>query len=107
MPKIPDVTVVHKDTACDLYVDRYADNGRVALRLVERATGEPWARATTNLPDAPLGEGEVFIKDYAENEGMLAALELAGVVEATGLYETSGYVTVPVARLKVKLPSPE
>jgi hypothetical protein len=40
----------------------------------------------------------VWIKDYAENEGMLASLVAAGVVEATGRWAQAGFVTVPEAR---------
>ncbi|MEC9362388.1 MAG: hypothetical protein VYC42_04110 [Pseudomonadota bacterium] len=61
-------------------------NGRLALELVavgdeDCFAGEPIATATVNL-NAPLAAGEIFVKDYAENEGMLDALIHAGVVEA-------------------------
>lgn len=119
MFKIPGFTVTHKDTPCDLYVGRYADGGGVALQLVERATGEPWAKATANLPDdrRHLGPDEVFIKDYSENVGMMDALALAGVATDTGRRVVTGYVMAVVARLtpaftqlsvlKIDIPDPE
>lgn len=85
---------------CDVVFARYG-NGRIAIQLIT-ANGEPWARATVNLPAEPLGADEVFIKDYSENEGMLDVLVAAGVVEDTGVRVDSGWVTVPVARLLVK-----
>ena len=55
--------------------------------------------ATADLPEALLAPGEVFIKDHSENRGMLAALEQAGVVQATGAAVRSGFAEVPVAAL--------
>jgi hypothetical protein len=53
-------------------------NGSKALQLVS-VSGEPLATATVAL-DALPEEGNVFIKDWSENEGVLAALQDAGVV---------------------------
>ncbi|HTU17854.1 MAG TPA: DUF4313 domain-containing protein, partial [Gemmataceae bacterium] len=74
-------------------------NGRTALVLVDAKDREEVAVATVNLPEAPLKPGEVFIKDYSENEGMLAALEKAGIVQVTGETVRSGFVEVPVAKV--------
>jgi hypothetical protein len=59
------------------------------------------ATATTNLPGADLADGEVFIKDWSDNGGMLAALVAAKVVEPTGRTVKSGFVRVPACRLLV------
>ena len=93
--------VKFKDYDCELKFHRYA-NDRVALELVD-AEG-PVARVTVNLPDADLADGEVFVKDHSENEGMLAAMAAAGVLAPTGRVVASGYVTVPVAKLLVPVP---
>ena len=74
-------------------------NGRAALYLVDAQTRETVAVATADLPEAPLKSGEVFIKDHSENRGMLAALEQAGVVKATGAAVRSGFAEIPVAAL--------
>ena len=63
---------------CQVKVSKY-DNFRTALRLVT-LSGEPMCTATVNLPDRDLEINEVFIKDYSENEGVLGALQIAGVV---------------------------
>ena len=55
--------------------------------------------ATINLPDQPLEPGQVFIKDYSENAGMLAALEQAGFVKATGESIQAGFAQIPKASL--------
>lgn len=83
---------------CVLQTAQYG-NGRTALQLVDAEDGEPVATATVNLPDETLGENEVFIKDYAENEGMLKTLQDAGIVEPTGKVVASGFVAIPVCRL--------
>lgn len=84
----------------DCVVEKAAyPNGRPALVLMDARKGEQVTVATVNLPDVPAGPGEVFIKDYSENAGMLAALEDAGVVRATGETVRSGFVSVPRAAL--------
>ena len=68
---------------CNLRFGTYS-NGRVALMLVGAAgfedEGEPIAKCTVNLPDEPLEEGHVFIKDWNENVNMLDTLVQAGIV---------------------------
>src|SRR5690606_10426483 len=75
-------------------------NDRPALQLIDAEDGSPIATATVNLPDLPAGPNQVFIKDYSENEGMLAALVAEGVVKPTGQTVRSGYVEVPVCELQ-------
>jgi len=84
---------------CSLQFGNYG-NGRLSIQLADRH-GEPYGRATVNLPDEVLGEDEVFIKDYSENEGMLSALIEAGIVADTGRRVRTGYVEVPVCKLLV------
>ena len=84
---------------------RYSDNQRTAICLEDIETGEPYATATVNIPDIPLGPTEVLIKDYSENAGMLEALEVAGIVRRTGCYVRSGFVALPVCELLVDAPA--
>lgn len=72
--------VQFKDWQCVLEFKSYS-NKRIAIQLVDAEDGSPIATATVNLPDKELKEGEVFIKDWSENEGMLRALCVAKVVE--------------------------
>ena len=78
-------------------VPRFYDNGRHAILLVDAEDKEPIAKSTVNIPEATLGEHQVIIKDYSENEGMVRALIDAGIIEAEndGLV-TAGHCMVPI-----------
>jgi hypothetical protein len=95
------MTVQFKEWKCDIVWNKYADNGRTAIELVDADTGEPIARATTNLPHIGLGKDEVMIKDYSENEGMVDALADAGIIALPDAFVQSGFVKVPICRLRV------
>lgn len=84
---------------CELLFRQYG-NDRTALQLFSQTEG-PIAVATVNIPEIELASDEVIIKDCAENEGMLATLVAAGVVEDTGRMVTSEFVICPIARLLV------
>jgi hypothetical protein len=83
---------------CVVEKTRYP-NGRPALVLNDARDGEMFAVATVNLPDLPAGPNQVFIKDYSENEGMLAALEAAGIVRPLNVRARSEFVSVPICEL--------
>ncbi len=70
-------------------------NGVTALILNDAHTGEEVTVATVNLPGVRCGKNEVFIKDYSENDGILEALQAAGVVRATGGFVDSRFVRIP------------
>jgi hypothetical protein len=86
---------------CELRFQAYG-NGRQGIVLVDARDGQDVAVATVNVPGALLGEKQVLIKDYSENEGMLQALERAGIVKATGQTVRSGFATIPVCDLLVE-----
>ena len=90
--------VTFRGWKCRVDYAKYA-NGRTAMQLVDVNTGESVAMVTVNLPDAPLAEGYVFIKDWSENEGVLDALDRAGVVKATARVVPTGYVMANEARV--------
>lgn len=92
-------TVRFRDWDCIVEKRHYA-NGRPALQLVNASDGSPVATATVNMPDHPAGPNHVFIKDYSENEGMLAALIEAGVVRDMSMRIMSGFVEVPICELQ-------
>jgi len=71
-------------------------NARTALCFNEQ--GEPFGVATVNMPDQHLNPGEVFIKDWSENEPLVQAMLAAGWIELTGREVLSGYVAPKVAR---------
>lgn len=60
--------------------------------------GQSVAVATTNL-NVKLPKNTVLVKDYGENEGMLAWLHQNGVVGNVLGVVPSGFVTIPVVEL--------
>lgn len=84
---------------CAVQKTYYGNNKRTALQLFDVTDGQPVATATVNIPEVELKENEVLIKNYSENEGMLEALERAGIVWRTGESVSNGRVTIPVAKL--------
>lgn len=95
---------------CGAYETRYPDHAGGG-RAIVLAHGDPEAGrdedhemlavATVNVRGVSetLPGDRVVIKDYSENEGMLAALVEAGVVEDTGERAAFGYVSAPIVRI--------
>lgn len=92
-------TVWFQGSQLSVVLRAYA-NGRPALQLVT-PDGEPYATATVNLPEQECPPGFVFVKDYAENAGLLEALVSAGVVDPPVAERRAGFAVVPVCRLLV------
>jgi len=86
---------------CKLSFAKYG-NGRTAIQLLDVTDDSVVAVATTNLPDVTIANNEVIIKDYSENEGMIAALRNAGVITNPTRFIHTGFTKVPVCALLVK-----
>jgi len=82
---------------CLAVLGRYS-NKRLEIQLVSAKDSEPIATATVNLPDEQLEEDEVCIKDYSENEGVLASLIKAGVISEPVRFTGSGFVSIPICK---------
>jgi hypothetical protein len=93
--------VKFKKWNCYVEFNRYSQNDRVAIQLVEKDSHDPIAMATVNIDEVPVGEDECLIKDYSENEGVLEALEKAGVVKFTGKTFKSGWVDVHLCKILI------
>lgn len=76
---------------------RYSNN-RIGLQLFTDY-GEPFAKITVNLPDQPAPNDDLFIKDYSENELVVAKMVEMGWLVRTGERVQSGFVSVPIMRL--------
>lgn len=72
-------------------------NGRLAISFFDEEG--PYAKLTVNMPDDHLDPGEVFIKDWSENEPLALALLDAGWIEYTGREVQAGFAIAKVARL--------
>ena len=83
---------------CDVIVHHY-NNGRKALVLT--SAGEVVAYATVNLPNDPVDDDEVIIKDYSENEGMYDALLKAKIIGPALRRISTGFITCPVCKLLI------
>lgn len=79
------------------------ENGATALSLFDPVDGEPLAVATVNLPHEVPAPGNVFIKNYSENEGMVDTLVRAGVIGSPIRFLDAGYVTEGVAEATLLL----
>ena len=84
---------------------RYGHDQSEAWLYVDTDDGQPIATLTVCLDDPP-PDGHVYIKDYSENEGVLAALIEQGMVEDTGKRVPSGWVDVPLVKVLLD-PMPE
>lgn len=100
--KLP-VTVSFGGYTCNAYRTYYPEGGATAIYLTDISDDEPVATATVNVPEAnsQLGIGAVIIKDYSEGEGMMEALEEAGVAADTGKTIPIGFTEAKVARMLV------
>lgn len=90
-----------QDWDCTLKQSKYNNNNRIALELFDTQDGSPVAVATVNLSDEPLGENEVIIKNYSENEGMVTALIEAGIIGEVKRVISNGWVKFHVCDLLI------
>ncbi len=81
---------------CSVTITKYP-NGSPKLQLM--ADSLPVCTATTNVPNLTVPTGCVLIKDYAENNGVLDALIVAGIVSVPLSKVNTGYTTVNICKL--------
>lgn len=107
LTEIPLGTIVlgnHPYKDVTVRVEKYADLSGPAVQLYapdEELDGwiDQLATVSVNLHPLAPAPGCIWVKDYSENEGMLDQMEAAGLLARTGRTTTSGYVTVPEARM--------
>lgn len=85
------------------YNTKYANSKKniVALQLIDCTDQIPISTATINVPNEPLEEGEVIIKNYSENEGMYNELVRVGIISTFVRMVKLNYCDVPVCKLLV------
>lgn len=88
----------YKDYTVWLEKHKYS-NGRTALLLMDEE-GQV-ACATVNLPELNLHDGEVFIKTWSENEGMMEFLLDNNIIIDTGREVPTGFVVARVGKLLI------
>lgn len=99
---IKNLKIRFKEWDCLLGIDTYAISERIALLLVDAEDYEPIATATVNIPEVNLAEGEIIIKNYSENEGMVDALVKANVIHPTNRLVPCGYTVADVCKFTDK-----
>ena len=103
-------TVQFSEWKCFLQLAKYS-NDRLAIQLVSAEEnieeglflGEHIATSTVNLPNVEVAEDEIIIKDYAENEGMAQALEVAGYISPAIKTVQTGFTSAKIAKKTDKL----
>ena len=96
------MNVRYKQRDCVVNIMHYGNN-RPAIVLTT-VSGEPIAKASVNITCFRPEEGEVLIKDYGENEGILKCLTDARVVEPSGKELWTGDVKLHICKLLVPVP---
>lgn len=76
-------------------------NGRIALRYHDEM-GQPVATITTNIPTQPLDEGEVIVKNWTENEGILDYLVDEEILSEPDRHVRTGHVEAPVCDVLIE-----
>ena len=72
--------------------------GGIRIQLYDSTDGTPYATATTSIQE-DLKTGEVAIKDWSENEGILDFLVQNKIVKEPHRFVKSGYVKIPICEL--------
>lgn len=85
----------------DIYKSYYMSEPVVALMVCAQGTHEVLAKVTVNLSGYGTfpAEGNVFIKDYEENEGIRQALEDAEVLGPPLSHHPTGFAVVTEHKL--------
>ena len=94
MIRLP-ITFPMFDDEVALYVDKYSNNGRIAV-IAQNAQGEPYGVLSVNIPEETcLCDYEFFAKNYSENE------ELFRLALDTGMFECIGFCKgFPILKFK-------
>ena len=88
---LPAGTLVHRTT--------YAD-GNTCLAASD-AEGMPEGVLSVNLPETNINEEYVWIKDWAENEGVLNALIESKLVEDLNITQPTGFCEAHLVKLSM------
>jgi hypothetical protein len=71
-------------------------NGRPAIRLIDAEDGSSFGVLTVNIPEAELGDWEVIVKTWSENESLAKAAIASGRFKDTGRRVPTGWAEAQV-----------
>jgi hypothetical protein len=83
----------------DVHVTKYSINQSMCLMLIDPVTQEHMGTASSYIEDTILAPGQVCIKDYSENQGIMLALQEAGLISESLRYVRSGMARYPVVKV--------
>jgi hypothetical protein len=92
------VKVIFDEWDCYIEFGEYP-NGRTAIELINKEDGDSVLVASVNLPDEILNSGEIAIKNYSENTGVMELLINTGVISQPIRYVNTGMVRIPICKL--------
>lgn len=85
---------------CIVRLNKYG-NGRHAIQLFVKDTGEPMATASVHLPEFYMRDNYIAFKTYGGNEGLLEKLQCAGIVGGCLYFINTTFMDFPVCELLV------
>ena len=74
------------------------NDGKIRIQLYDSKDGTPYATATASIKEE-LEPGEVAIKNWSENEGMLDFLVEHKFIEKPHRFVEQGFVRIPICKL--------
>jgi len=74
------------------------NDGKIRIQLYDSKDGTPYATATSSIKEN-LEQGEVAIKDWSENKGILDFLVQNKIVKEPHRFVESGHVKIPICEL--------
>lgn len=96
-------TVKFRDYKGVVVKSRYMNNENLALILKDKMdmNGAPIATITVNT-DEILPQDQAYVKDYSENEGMIKALEEAGLIKEILGMKQLGWTSAPLVKFNLE-----
>lgn len=86
----------------DIYIEKKVlGDGQIKLQLIDAEDGLAVCTPTVILPVGTIDKGNVAIKDYSENEGILSWLFVNDIVGPVIEFIKQGYVTIYVCKLLI------
>lgn len=77
------LTFYHEGKKLKLHIDRYTENNRTAICLMDATTEEPFAVLTVNIGEIKLKEDEFLVKTWSENAPVVESARDSGLFENT------------------------
>ena len=94
-----DYQIYNETYHCDVMLSEYIYNSQPALFLIDSSFGEAIANCSLCIENINLREGQIIIKDHAENQGMLSLLIANNIISEPIEWKPAGYRLAPICNL--------